>query len=193
MAVALVNGRVLTTRGFETTTVVLEGDRIVAVGAEATAAERIDLAGGNLLPGFIDTQVNGGGGVLFNDSPTVEAVAAIGAAHRTFGTTGFLPTLISDDLATVEKAIAVAATATPETNAALRTLVRNSGLDSARCEPAREAVVRAAGASSGTVLGTGLTGALRCFGTYFGSGTTRLSVDDRACRSRDALGRRPPP
>jgi N-acetylglucosamine-6-phosphate deacetylase len=50
--------------------------------------------------------VNGGGGVLFNDAPTVDAIAAIGAAHRRFGTTGFLPTLISDDLATVEQAIA---------------------------------------------------------------------------------------
>ncbi len=41
-------------------------------------------------------QVNGGGGVLFNDEPTVEGIRAIGAAHRRFGTTGFLPTLISD-------------------------------------------------------------------------------------------------
>lgn len=47
------------------------------------------------MPGFIDTQVNGGGGVLFNDSPSVEGIAAIGAAHARFGTTGFLPTLIS--------------------------------------------------------------------------------------------------
>jgi N-acetylglucosamine-6-phosphate deacetylase len=43
--------------------------------------------------------------VLFNESPTVEAIAAIGAAHRTFGTTGFLPTLISDDLAVVRQGI----------------------------------------------------------------------------------------
>lgn len=49
-----------------------------------------------LAPGFIDIQVNGGGGVLFNDSPTVEGIRAIGAAHRKFGTTGFLPTLITD-------------------------------------------------------------------------------------------------
>lgn len=106
MAVALVNGRVLTARGFETTTVVLDGARIATVGDDAGASQHIDLAGGYLLPGFVDTQVNGGGGVLFNDSPTVEAIAAIGAAHRKFGTTGFLPTLISDDLATVEQAIA---------------------------------------------------------------------------------------
>jgi N-acetylglucosamine-6-phosphate deacetylase len=59
-----------------------------------------------VAPGFIDTQVNGGGGVLFNEAPTVEAIAAIGAAHRRFGTTGFLPTLISDDLNVMAEAVA---------------------------------------------------------------------------------------
>lgn len=49
-----------------------------------------------LAPGFIDVQVNGGGDVLFNDSPSPEGIAAIVAAHRRFGTTGLLPTLISD-------------------------------------------------------------------------------------------------
>jgi N-acetylglucosamine-6-phosphate deacetylase len=49
-----------------------------------------------LAPGFIDVQVNGGGDVLFNDTPTVEGIAAIAAAHRRFGTTALLPTLISD-------------------------------------------------------------------------------------------------
>ncbi len=58
---------------------------------------------GTLAPGFIDVQVNGGGGVLFNDQPTVEGIRTIGAAHRRFGTTGFLPTLISD---TREKMVA---------------------------------------------------------------------------------------
>ena len=49
-----------------------------------------------LAPGFIDLQVNGGGDVLFNDAPTPAGIAAIAAAHRRFGTTGFLPTLITD-------------------------------------------------------------------------------------------------
>ena len=49
-----------------------------------------------LAPGFIDTQVNGGGDVLFNDAPTPDGIPAIAAAHRRFGTTGLLPTLISD-------------------------------------------------------------------------------------------------
>jgi N-acetylglucosamine-6-phosphate deacetylase len=59
-----------------------------------------------LLPGFIDTQVNGGGGVLFNDTPDVATIEAIGRAHRRFGTTSFLPTLISDDLGVVADAVA---------------------------------------------------------------------------------------
>ncbi|TMJ03476.1 MAG: N-acetylglucosamine-6-phosphate deacetylase [Alphaproteobacteria bacterium] len=49
-----------------------------------------------LAPGFIDLQANGGGDVLFNDAPTPEAISRIAAAHRGFGTTGFLPTLITD-------------------------------------------------------------------------------------------------
>ncbi len=59
-----------------------------------------------LAPGFIDIQVNGGGDVLFNDAPTPEGIRAIVAAHRTFGTTALLPTLISD---TAEKMAAAMA------------------------------------------------------------------------------------
>jgi N-acetylglucosamine-6-phosphate deacetylase len=107
MALALVNGRVMLPAGLrENVCVLIEGGRIRALSSEPAAdAEQIDLGGRILLPGFIDTQVNGGGGVLFNDSPTVEAIATIGAAHRRFGTTGFLPTLISDDLDVVARAI----------------------------------------------------------------------------------------
>jgi N-acetylglucosamine-6-phosphate deacetylase len=107
MALALVNGRVLLPAGLrEDLCVLIDGDRIRAISSEPTAdAQHVDLNGKILLPGFIDTQVNGGGGALFNDSPTVEAIATIGAAHRRFGTTGFLPTLISDDLDVVARAI----------------------------------------------------------------------------------------
>ena len=80
--------------------------RIVAVlHGEPPAGDAIDLDGGYLVPGFIDAQVNGGGGVLFNNDTSVEAIAAIGRAHRRFGTTGFLPTLISDDAEVMARAI----------------------------------------------------------------------------------------
>ena len=110
MDLVLVNGRVMTDRGLEDGLAVrLGGDRILEVGPAdqvSHGARRRDLGGALLLPGFIDIQVNGGGGVLFNDAPTVEAIAAIGAVHRRFGATGFLPTLISDDLSAVAAAIA---------------------------------------------------------------------------------------
>src|SRR5688572_11882160 len=110
MATALVGGRILNGQGFVSGLgVVLEGPRIAAVVPEAEALARADarydLAGGRLAPGFVDTQVNGGGGVLFNDELSVDAIAAIGAAHRRFGTTGFLPTLISDDLDAIDQAL----------------------------------------------------------------------------------------
>ncbi|MCF8475094.1 MAG: N-acetylglucosamine-6-phosphate deacetylase [Emcibacter sp.] len=66
---------------------------------------------GKLIPGFIDIQVNGGGGILFNDDPSVEAINAIGVAHQKFGTTAFFPTLISDDLDKIEQAITAVDTA----------------------------------------------------------------------------------
>ena len=111
MAVALVNGRVLGDDGLVGgRCVLIEGNRIIDVVPESDprckTAQRRDLEGHLLLPGFIDSQVNGGGGVLFNDAPTVETIRAIGNAHRKFGTTGFLPTLISADLDVVARAIA---------------------------------------------------------------------------------------
>ena len=114
MATALVNGRVLLDEGFATgQAVLIEGDRISAIVRESDArgAVRVDLGGGLLLPGFIDVQVNGGGGALFNDSRDVDTIRRIGAAHRQFGTTGYLPTLISDDLAVVDEAMRAAGAA----------------------------------------------------------------------------------
>ena len=107
---ALVNARVLTDHGPQDGLAVLvRGDRIEAIvradDARVTAAQRHDLTGRLLLPGFIDVQVNGGGGVLFNAEPTVDALATMGAAHRKFGTSGFLPTLITDTADVMRKAL----------------------------------------------------------------------------------------
>jgi N-acetylglucosamine-6-phosphate deacetylase len=108
---ALVNARVLSGERIAAgQTVLLSDGRIEAIVSATDVrcrdAASIDLQGQILLPGFIDVQVNGGGGVLFNDDPSLESIRAIGAAHRRFGTTGFLPTLISDDLDTIGQAIA---------------------------------------------------------------------------------------
>ena len=110
MALALINGRVLAEgRITEGQAVLVEAGLIKALvparDPSLASVRQRDLEGGLLLPGFNDVQVNGGDGVLFNDAPTVESIRKIGAAHRRFGTTGFLPTLISDDLHAVHAAI----------------------------------------------------------------------------------------
>ncbi|MFC7054198.1 N-acetylglucosamine-6-phosphate deacetylase [Hansschlegelia quercus] len=78
--------------------VLVDGQRIAAVGADADMPSEVAriVVEGLLAPGFIDVQVNGGGGVLLNDDPSPAAMAAIARAHRRFGTTGLLPTLITD-------------------------------------------------------------------------------------------------
>ena len=111
MRTALVNGRILSgERIVSGQTVLISAGRIedvvVSDDPRCREAAPVDLQGQILLPGFIDVQVNGGGGVLFNDDPSPESIRAIGSAHRRFGTTGFLPTLISDDLDTIGQAIA---------------------------------------------------------------------------------------
>ncbi|HOY24635.1 MAG TPA: N-acetylglucosamine-6-phosphate deacetylase, partial [Cellvibrio sp.] len=111
MSIALVNGHVFTGAVWlENQAVIITGEKISAISAAnelpGHITEIIDLQGQRLIPGLIDTQVNGGGGVLFNDAPTVETLRVMSEAHRQFGTTGFYPTLISDDLSVVAKAIA---------------------------------------------------------------------------------------
>jgi N-acetylglucosamine-6-phosphate deacetylase len=100
MQVALTGARVFDgARMLDGYAVVIERERIAAVvRAEDLPAEiERETIEGVLAPGFIDVQVNGGGGVLFNETPTVDAIRAIGAAHRRYGTTGYLPTFITDE------------------------------------------------------------------------------------------------
>ena len=92
-------GRVATASGvLDGAEIRVEQGRIASIAPLNDPSGAVDLAGGWVLPGFIDTQVNGGGGILFNDAISVDGIAAIGVAHARFGTTGFLPTLISEDV-----------------------------------------------------------------------------------------------
>jgi N-acetylglucosamine-6-phosphate deacetylase len=90
--------------------VLVEGEDIVAVLPSREVPDGCPVetlpAGVWLAPGFIDVQVNGGGDVLFNEETTAAGVAAIAAAHRRFGTTGLLPTLITDRSGKMEDGIA---------------------------------------------------------------------------------------
>lgn len=111
MKQVLRNARVLVGDTFrDDVAVVLEDGRISSLLPDAAPAvggafEQEDLGGGWLLPGFIDVQVNGGGGVLFNNAPDVASLHTIARAHRRFGTTALLPTLISDDVEVMQQAI----------------------------------------------------------------------------------------
>ncbi|PTT93848.1 N-acetylglucosamine-6-phosphate deacetylase, partial [Pseudomonas sp. HMWF031] len=69
--------------------------------ATATINERIR---GAVIPGYIDTQVNGGGGAMFNHAPTLESINVMADAHLKYGTTTLFPTLITDDIDTIEQA-----------------------------------------------------------------------------------------
>jgi N-acetylglucosamine-6-phosphate deacetylase len=80
--------------------VIIEGSRISGLQPRQNLPEgtptRTLPKGAWLAPGFIDIQANGGGDALLNDDPTPSAMAAIARAHRKFGTTALLPTLITD-------------------------------------------------------------------------------------------------
>lgn len=89
--------------------VIIDGNKVLQVLPQEQLPENIevdfDLAGHYLVPGFIDLQVNGGGGVMFNNMPTVEGLQTIANAHRQYGTTGFFPTLITDSYDVMRQAI----------------------------------------------------------------------------------------
>jgi len=90
---------------------VIEGASIHALtsfGDRPLGGEQVDLGGGVLSPGFVDWQINGGGGVLFNANPTAEGIAAIAAAHRRAGVTAFLPTVVTDAPRVLGAALAAA-------------------------------------------------------------------------------------
>lgn len=111
MKTVLHNGRILAGEEFrDDVAVLVEDGRIVAVlaagdAAVAAADAQVDLGGGWLMPGFIDAQVNGGGGALFNNQTDVAALRTMMDGHRRFGTTGMLPTLISDDAEVMARAV----------------------------------------------------------------------------------------
>lgn len=87
---------------------------IVPDDALPPAMDRLCLKGGTLAPGFVDLQVNGGGGVMFNDAPTVETLRTLAEAHARLGATSILPTLITDRAEVTAAAIDAAVAAVAE-------------------------------------------------------------------------------
>ena len=89
--------QVLTPKGWlENQTITADSGKIVSI-SDATSAELSSIYNGKLIPGYFDTQVNGGGGVLFNHSPSAAIVETMALAHLRFGTTSMLPTIITDN------------------------------------------------------------------------------------------------
>jgi N-acetylglucosamine-6-phosphate deacetylase len=99
MSIALVGARIFDgAHMLDGRAVVIESGRVLGLPREQDLGagierRRID---GLLAPGFIDVQVNGGGGVLYNDARSVDGIRTIAEAHRIYGTTGLLPTFITD-------------------------------------------------------------------------------------------------
>ena len=95
-------------RFYDDHALLLEGKSIVDIVDKNNTPDnfnKIELDQGILAPGFIDLQVNGGGGVLFNNSPNKESLNTIIKAHQFFGTTSIMPTVISDSLEVLEQCI----------------------------------------------------------------------------------------
>src|SRR3546814_13756894 len=99
---ALIGARILTQRGWRTDHALLI-DRptivdVVSASRVPTGFDPVRLGGGMLVPGFIDTQVNGGGAVLFNESPAIDRLREIEEAQREFGDTPMLPTHLKEEI-----------------------------------------------------------------------------------------------
>src|SRR6187397_2122379 len=110
---AILADRVFDGEGWHEGSAVLVRDgRIAGIATQGNApadwAQTRLPPGAFLTPGFIDLQVNGGGGVLLNDQPTADGMRAIARAHRRYGTTACLPTLITDTREQMRNAIAAA-------------------------------------------------------------------------------------
>lgn len=88
-------------REFSHTSISVANGKVVAIGGYEREAEYL---AGIVVPGFVDIQVNGGGGVLFNDAPNVAALQTISKAHQRFGSTSILPTVITDSVQVREQA-----------------------------------------------------------------------------------------
>jgi N-acetylglucosamine-6-phosphate deacetylase len=114
---------------------VVEGDSILSLVRfqdRPRGGEHVDLGGGILSPGFVDWQINGGGGVLFNANPTVEGIAAIAAAHRRAGVTAFLPTVVTDAPRVLDAALVAARDARDRVPGALGIHVEGPFIDPKR-------------------------------------------------------------
>ena len=100
-------------------TLSIEHDKIISIRPTTENDAHLPLCQGSLVPGFIDVQVNGGGGVLFNQQPSVAALTQMSQAHLRFGSTGLMPTLITDELPVMRQAAQAIADAVSQNTAGI--------------------------------------------------------------------------
>lgn len=129
----LTGARIFDGAGFITGDIGVENGRFVAPGK----GPRIDMGGGVLAPGLIDLQVNGGGGIMLDGQATVARIATICVAHARLGTTGLLPTLITDSRAATQSVLAAGIAAVPRVPGFLGLHLEGPHLDPRRpgCHP----------------------------------------------------------
>jgi N-acetylglucosamine-6-phosphate deacetylase len=154
-SLALTGARLFTGEAFHDGKTLVIADGVIKdiTNTPPSGAEVVVLPADHVLaPGFIDIQVNGGGGVLFNDTPDVATIGRIGAAHRRFGTTGFLPTLISDTPDKLPLALAAARNAIAQVPGALGIHVEGPFIAAARRGVHAAAVLRAMSADERRLL-----------------------------------------
>lgn len=96
---ALFNGYEILTDQYLT----VENESITGISSQCQDANVVHL-NGLLCPGFVDVQVNGGGGELFNNTPTVDTLRCMAEAHLQYGTTGMLPTVITEQYSVMRSA-----------------------------------------------------------------------------------------
>lgn len=114
MAMLLTGARIFDGERLGPGSVLVEGGKIAAIlpaGGDVDGAEIRRLSGGIITPGFVDLQINGGGGLMLNDRPDRDTVARMAAANAGLGATTILPTLITDTPDVTRRAVAAVAEA----------------------------------------------------------------------------------
>ena len=104
---ALINGEIYTGEGIvKNKAIIIDGNRVEALVDEIPKdIQVIDLQGKIVAPAFIDLQLNGCGGVLFNDEISLETLRIMNETNIKTGTTSYLPTLITTTDENIEKAL----------------------------------------------------------------------------------------
>lgn len=112
MKTALTGARIFDgTRFIEDSALVIDDTTVHGVVAQSQLPEgclETHLNGGVLTPGFIDLQINGGGGVLFNNDPSEATLKTMTDALASYGVTRLMPTLITDTAELTRQAVAAA-------------------------------------------------------------------------------------